>query len=247
MPRIPISHPLALQRLRQAQQSATGPVDVLAAAIAIATHAHPTLEGPKIHEALDRFALDVQHFVRKDNPPQKALQQVLFMRYGFYGNAEHYRDPRNSYIDTVLSRRTGLPILLSLIYVQTARRSGCVAHGIGLPGHFIAALDLDGDPTRRLYIDAFHRGAILSMDDCRRAAHSAGTPWHDEFLQPADPSQWALRILNNLRTIYRDMGNGANTAAVLEQMLILDPTDTLAARELQATYQILDDQIAKNN
>jgi regulator of sirC expression with transglutaminase-like and TPR domain len=247
MPTNPITHPLALERLRDACDPATGHVDILAAAIAIATHVQPTLQPPKVIEMLDRMARDVRHIVNYNNPPIEALKDVLFTRYAFVGNTHRYQDPRNSYIPEVLQRRTGLPILLSLIYVETARRAGYVAHGVGLPGHFIAAFDVDGDPARRVYVDAFHRGTLLSIDDCRRATKTAVADWRDEYLQPATPLYWALRILTNLRSTYKEMGDLANTAAVLEQMLILEPANTPVARELAMNYQLLDEQIAKNN
>jgi regulator of sirC expression with transglutaminase-like and TPR domain len=247
MPINPISHPLALERLRDAHDPMTGHVDILAAAIAIATHAQPTLQPAKIIESLDRMARDVRHIVNFNNPPIDALKDVLFTRYAFVGNTHHYQDPRNSYIHELLQRRTGLPILLSLIYVETARRAGHVAYGIGLPGHFIAAFDIDADPARRVYVDAFHRGAVLSIDACRRATKTAVADWRDEYLQPADPLYWAMRMLSNLRSTYREMGDLANTAAVLEQMLILEPANEPAGRELKMIYQLLDEQIAKNN
>jgi regulator of sirC expression with transglutaminase-like and TPR domain len=246
MPRVPISHPLALARLRAARDPA-GRVDVLAAAIGVATHARPTLDPVAIGSELDGFARDVRHIIQSDNAPADALRHVLFVRHGFYGNPAQYNDPQNSYIDGVLRRRTGLPILLSLVLVETARRSGLVAHGIALPGHFVAAVDPDGDATKRIYIDAFNRGAVLTAEGCRITAEAAGAAWHDEYLLSAAPEPWAMRILNNLRATYSQMGDPANTAAVLEQMLVLDPDQTQAARQLEAAYQMIDEHIARNN
>jgi len=246
MPRVPISHPLALERLRAAGANA-GPVDVLAAAIAIATHVHPLLVPQKIQDNLDRLARDTRHIISHGNPVPAALQHVLFLRHGFTGNVRRYGDPLNSYIDSVLERRTGLPILLALVYVETARRCGQAAHGIGLPGHFLAALDGAGDPPARRYVDVFNGGKEMSPEACRRLVQSHGAPWQEELLAPVDGRRWALRILANLHNTYAAMGDTANTAAVLEQTLLLDAAHTTAGTELQGLYERLDKHIARNN
>jgi len=240
-----LTHPLALERLADATRMT--PFSVFHAAIAIATHARPTLKPQLLHDQMDRYVRDVQHLLKHNNAHAPSLRHVLFDRYGFYGSRQQYQDPRNSYIDQVLTRRTGLPILLTLIYVEIARRVGASAHGIGLPGHFIAGLDLAADSHQRLYIDCFNHGAVLSVDDCRRTAQSAGTPWHEDFLQPLQPLPWTLRILGNLRQAYLEQNDLPNTIAVLEQLLFLDPANPARQAELQTLRTALDRHIARNN
>lgn len=240
-----LTHPLAIERLADAARM--NPFSVFHAAIAIATHARPTLKPQLIHEQLERYTRDVQHLLNHNNAHAPSLRHVLFDRYGYYGSRVQYHDPRNSYIDQVLSRRTGLPILLTLLYVETARRVGASAHGIGLPGHFVAALDLDGPSTPRLYVDCFNHGAVLSEDDCRRTAQATGTPWHEDFLKPLAPLPWTLRILSNLRQAYLEKNDLPNTIAVLEQMLFLDPANPARQAELQSLRTALDRHIARNN
>lgn len=248
MPLHPLSHPVALQRLAAARRGDT--IDVLQGAIAIATHARPTLAVDAIDQALNRFAADVTHLLRNQNPLPAAMAHVLFDRHGFVGNRQHYDDPANSYIDQVIERRTGLPILLSLIYVETARRAGAVAHGIGLPGHFLAALDLPEapqQPPRRVYVDPFNRGRVLARRDCRRLAESAGAAWDEALLAPTDGLAWLLRMLRNLHHAYHNLGDPANTAAALEQILLLVPEDAASQEELRQLYRDLDRHIARNN
>lgn len=239
-------HPLALERLADARR-ADGDVDPLAAAIALATHHTPTLKPDHLRRQIDRFAGDVRHLLAHESPPAAAVNHVLFDRHGFNGNRESYSDPCNSYLDCVLQRRRGLPILLSLLWVETARRAGVAAHGIGLPGHFIVALELEEHPSARAYLDPFHRGATLTLEDCQRVSLAAGVAWHDEFLEPVTGTQWAIRMLNNLRNAYGELHDLANVAAVLEQLLLLDPRNVMRERELQAIYARLGGDVTRNN
>ena len=110
-----------------------------------------------------------------------ALNGYLFGEMRFVGNEVHYEDPRNSFLNEVLDRRTGIPITLALIYMEVARRAGLPVEGVNFPGHFLLRC-----PARRglpdaedLIIDAFHGGALLSRDLLRRRA-DAQSPWHDD-------------------------------------------------------------------
>lgn len=246
MPPRPICHPLALERLADARLP-NGEIDPVAAAIAIATHHTPTLKPDLLRARLDAYACDVRHFLDHQNPLHAAVNHVLFDRYALFGDREHYSDPENSYIDRVLERKTGLPIVLSLIWVETARRAGGSAHGIGLPGHFVAAVDLPLKEGGRVYLDPFRRGAVLSLEQCQQVSLAAGVAWHEEFLQPVTGQQWAVRMLNNLRNAYTELGDPVNTAAVLEQLLLLDPRNAVRQRELQSLYTRLDQRISQNN
>lgn len=242
----PVCHPLALERLADARLP-SGDVDPLAAAIAIATHHLPTLKPDLIRAEIDGYARDVRHFVAHDNPLPTAANHILFDRWGYQGEREHYSDPENSYIHRVIERRRGLPILLCLVWAQTVRRAGGIAHGIGLPGHFIVAIDLPEAAGARIYLDPFNRGLQLSEDDCHRIALAAGVAWHPEFLTPVNGLQWAIRMLNNLRNAFHERNDPTNTAAVLEQLLLLDPNNTIRKRELEALYAKLDQRISRNN
>ena len=90
----------------------------------------------------------------------RVLNRVLFHEYGFRGNVEHYTDPLNSFIDEVLSRRKGLPITLSMIYVLVAQRVGLTLEPVGLPGHFVAGCFLEAEP---FFVDAFEQGAFRTL------------------------------------------------------------------------------------
>ena len=120
---------------------------------------------------------------------------------GFVGNADDYDAPDNSYLDRVVGRRTGLPILLSVVAIEVGRRLGVRVDGVGMPGHFIVG---DSTGTDRFF-DLFASGVEVDASDCR-ARHAAAhpqIPWSPAFLQPVDTMQIVVRVLNNLMASHR--------------------------------------------
>ncbi len=132
----------------------------------------------------------------------KAANELLFEVLQFRGNEEAYHDPRNSCLNSVLMRRLGIPISLSVLYIEVARRLGRPIYGVGLPGHFIVAYE-DGDS--RYWIDPFHGGRILTFADCRALAkQTAGVDLRSNpaVLAPVNKRQILVRMLSNLKAIY---------------------------------------------
>jgi regulator of sirC expression with transglutaminase-like and TPR domain len=241
-----LTHEKSMRRWGEAQ-TPDGGIDPLRASVAIATHLNPMLDPAKVIARIDGFAAEARAIVGKGNSTWGAVNHVLFDRHGFTGNTERYSDPRNSYIDQVLHRKTGLPILLSLLWVETALRAGGKAYGVGLPGHFVAGIEEGGEGGERVIVDAFHAGTRLSVSDCEQIAVASGAAWTEETLLPLDGRRWALRMLMNLRNGYGQMGDAANLAAVLEQMVMLEPALGNQQEELKRLYAYLDQQAARNN
>jgi regulator of sirC expression with transglutaminase-like and TPR domain len=132
----------------------------------------------------------------------RAVNEVLFNTLQFRGNDEDYYDPRNSCLNSVLSRRVGIPITLSVLYIEIARRLGHPVYGVGLPGHFIVAYE---DPDARYWIDPFHAGRILSFSDCATLAkQTSGVDLraNPAVLAPVNKRQILVRMLSNLKSIY---------------------------------------------
>src|SRR3954465_7149924 len=129
----------------------------------------------------------------------RACAEVLGARHGFAGDAEHYDDPANSMLDLVLERRRGLPISLSVVYVEVARRAGVALAGVGLPGHYVVG-HFGASPP--LLLDPFAGGAPVE-----------GVP-PAEHVRPWGAHETALRMLNNLVGAYQRRGDvGAAIAA----------------------------------
>ena len=175
-----------------------GPEDALPldeAAMLIAAHAHPGLDVAGALGRLDELAASVA------SPDLDALRHQLFVVEGFSGNQGDYYDPENSYLDSVLERRTGIPITLSVVLIEVGRRVGVPLVGVGMPGHFLAAT-LD-EPRR--FVDAFERGTVLDEDGCaaRFAAVTGGRRLDPAALTPVGPRAVLARMLANLTAIAR--------------------------------------------
>jgi regulator of sirC expression with transglutaminase-like and TPR domain len=131
-----------------------------------------------------------------------ATNDLLFEVLQFRGNDEDYYDPRNSCLNSVLMRRLGIPISLSVVYMEVARRLGRPMYGVGLPGHFIVAYE---DANSRYWIDPFNRGRVLSFADCcSLAKQTAGVDvrTNPAVLAPVNKRQILVRMLSNLKAIY---------------------------------------------
>ncbi|MGA8026962.1 MAG: transglutaminase-like domain-containing protein, partial [Bryobacteraceae bacterium] len=132
----------------------------------------------------------------------KATNELLFEVLQFRGNQEQYYDPRNSCLNSVLMRRLGIPISLSTLYIEIARRLNRTVYGVGLPGHFIVAYE---DADARYWIDPFNAGRILSFADCcSLAMQTAGVDLRSNpaVLAPVNKRQILVRMLSNLKAIY---------------------------------------------
>jgi len=162
---------------------------------------------------LDRLAAVVAEREPGDDPRRQAaiLAEVLGEQSGFIGNSADYDHPDNSMLDCVLERRTGLPILLSVVWIEVARRVGIPALGVGLPGHYIAAI-FGADET--VPVDPFRGGIPIEGLD-------------GESLEPTPVAATVLRMLSNLVPAYERRGDLARmlTAARLRRELPLEPRD----------------------
>jgi regulator of sirC expression with transglutaminase-like and TPR domain len=132
----------------------------------------------------------------------RTANELLFDVMQFRGNEEDYYDPRNSCLNSVLMRRLGIPISLSLVYMEISRRLSRRVYGVGLPGHFIVAYE---DQSARYWVDPFHNGRILSFGDlCALAKSTAGVDLraNPAVLAPVSNRQILVRMLSNLKAIY---------------------------------------------
>lgn len=160
-----------------------------------------------------------------------ALAHFLAVEAGFQGNIVAYGDPRNSFLNDVLDRRQGIPITLSIIYVAVARRLGLDACGLSLPGHFIASVQADGE---RVLLDPFHGGTRLTPADCERLVQeTAGYegPLDPAWLEPAAPQAILVRMLNNLRMVYLQLGDWQQALAVLKKLREIQPDELAHLRD----------------
>jgi regulator of sirC expression with transglutaminase-like and TPR domain len=180
-------------------------VDLLRVGLELARDAYPGLDPEPYVARVEALADRARERCAAVDRPRQVLGQinwVLFVEEGFQGNTEDYYDPRNSYVNEVIDRRTGIPITLSVVYARVAGRLGMEVAGVNLPAHFM--LRVGRDPSA-VFIDPFHSGALLDRDGCRRqVARLLGKDLvvTDDHLAPCHPAQVVARMLRNLKSIY---------------------------------------------
>jgi len=218
-------------------------VDLAHAALLIACEEYPDLDVGGYLARMDEMGRAVARHAHADPGPQgalRALHRHLFEEQGFHGNDTDYYDPRNSFLNDVLERRTGIPITLSLVYMEVARRIGLHLEGVGLPGHFIVrVLTPGGDQL----VDPFHAGALLTETDCQERLDRifGGTVKVDgPMLAPCSRKQILARLLRNLKAIF--MKNDAHNRAlgVVELLLHIDPRSGEDVRDRGLLHAALD-------
>jgi regulator of sirC expression with transglutaminase-like and TPR domain len=166
-----------------------------------------------------------------------ALNKYLFDDLGFVGNRDQYEDPRNSCLNEVLERRTGIPITLALVYIEVARRAGLRAEGINFPGHFLVRVLHDlhtDDPDEGLIVDPFHSGALLNEHDCRLLLHrhmGEEAAWAPELLARATRRQILVRMLLNLKRLYVSWKSFPQARVVTDLLLALSPSAVTELRD----------------
>ena len=203
-------------------------IDLAEAALLIAAEEYPGLDVPAYLARLDELAARVRRYVRvpppavdarnRDDVAMEALHRVLFVEERLEGDPieERYHPlyhPQNSYLNQVLDRKRGMPITLSLIYIEVARRAGLNAVGLSLPNHFMA--EFRGEAMSVL-VDAYNRGTRISAEDRSRLPQ--------DLFVPATKKQILARMLNNLKNAYRMRGPLPKALAAVERILVVAPS-----------------------
>ncbi len=184
------------------------------AALLIAAHAYPQLDVRAELGRLDEIAAGC------GEPTLDGLLAQLFIDLRFVGNRSQYFDPRNSFLNDVMTHRTGIPISLAVLTIAVGRRIGVPLRGIGMPGHFLLRDQVD--PT--VYVDPFAGGAILDRAGCRRAfaaVHGDDVPFDEAWLEPVDTPAILGRMLANLRSTFAAGGNREALTWVLRLRVLI--------------------------
>ena len=208
------------------------------AALLLAGEEYPDLDLNEILSTLDDMAKAVgDRMGDLADPARRAgvLASYLFQELGFQGNSGDYYDPENSYLNRVLERRTGIPITLSLLFIEIGRRVGIRCHGVGMPGHFLVGLEGD-----EFFFDPFSGSGPLTSDGCRQIAEGLfgdRLNWQDSFLAPCTKYEFLFRILNNLKLVYERSDSLDKAVRVVERMTMVRPDLPSTHLEL-ATLQV---------
>jgi len=236
----------AQQAFAQLARQPDDGIDLAAAALTVSGLFQQDLAVDETLMALNQLAsaASAQVLPRADLFDQvRALNQFLFEELGFTGNQEDFYDPRNSFLDQVLSRRLGIPITLSVLYIEIAARLGLPAYGVGFPGHFLVRI---GRGDTALMLDTYAGGVALpesELDQRLADLYGQGTlsiRSHPALLRPATKREILVRMLRNLTGIYRDRGERVNRLAALTASLTLAPNLPDELRERGLLYRDLD-------
>ena len=217
-------------------------IDLAHGALVIAKAAYPDLNASLYQDRLDRMAARVKLDVTADSDPTNIitkLNHLLFEQERFRGNREDYYDPDNSFLNRVLDRKTGIPITLSLIYIEVGRRLGLDVRGIGLPGHFITALY---HTSGEIFIDPFNRGEIRTVDECLQIVRSySGNAVAPDlnWLQPIGRKELLVRMLRNLKLIYARQDNDVMLFKTTHWILTLQPDASAERSERAMLYEAM--------
>lgn len=149
---------------------------------------------------------NIKNIVIKDDPTSiiNEVNHFLFMDLGFRGNKEGYYDPDNSFIDKVIEKKLGNPILLSMIYLLLTKRVGLPFSGVNMPAHFLVQYLDSFEP---IFIDPFNLGEIITRKDCQERIKNLKLTWQEEYLSSPTNKQIVTRIMQNLINIYHNEGH----------------------------------------
>jgi regulator of sirC expression with transglutaminase-like and TPR domain len=226
-------------------------IDLARACLMIAQDAYPGLDIERYLGDIERMAIRLRARLPQSSAGEErvvALNQFLYDDLGYWGNTEDYYDPRNSYLNEVIDRRTGIPITLGILYMELGRRVGLPLEGISFPGHFLVRLRLRGGT---LVLDPFAGGTPQAEDELRRRLERVipdqargGVPLAelplDQFLEPASKRQILARVLRNLKGIYREADKPERMLEVLNRMLVVAPEAAAELRDRGYVYQRLE-------
>lgn len=230
------------QQLAKLVRSQGQTFDIAECALLVAQHEYPRLDIPAYLNQLDQIADRVRARLPADAAKPyiiSMLNHYLFRELGFAGNIDNYYDPRNSFLNDVIDRRIGIPITLSILYIEIGRRLGVTLHGVSFPGHFLAKCITDHGV---IVLDPFNKGASLSEAELRDRLRQSGAGAIDletpmaALLRPALPQEILLRLARNLKAIYKEAGDTEKAIAMSGFMLGINPLDATELRSRANLY-----------
>jgi regulator of sirC expression with transglutaminase-like and TPR domain len=209
-------------------------VQLVEAALAISWEEYPNIDLSSYRDALDEMATVLQQRVQGISYPLKIISEInryLFEEQNFCGNENNYYDPRNSFLTDVITRRMGIPLTLSIIYMAIGDRIGFPLEGVSLPGHFIIR------PHRsdvEVFIDPFAKGEIMFKEDCAAKLtqiYGDQAELKPEYLETVGVRQILERMLMNLKLIYLNQKQFHKALSTVEKILMLWPNVSIQVRD----------------
>jgi regulator of sirC expression with transglutaminase-like and TPR domain len=217
----------ARRRFIEAVDRGDDGVELARAALLVAGEEYAQLPVEPYLARLDALAEMVRDRLDNENAPLIVLQELLdtlFRREGFRGNRESYYDPRNSFLNDVLDRKTGIPLTLGIVTLEVGWRLGLPLAGVNFPGHFLVRFE--GEDLR-LLVDPFDGGRTLFEDEAQSLldrAYGGMVKVRPEFLRSARRRDMLVRLLTNLKGIYLNVQDSPRALSAVERILVIHPT-----------------------
>lgn len=233
------------QRLRQIISGPDGDISLAEAALLIAGHGYPDLNVAAYLSRIEELAYMLRLRIDEDDSvPERvsALNQFLFGELGFAPNTEDYYDPRNSFLNEVLERRTGIPITLCVIYMELGRKIGLPLQGVSFPGHFLVKCAV---PDGAVVLDPYSGGISLGLPDLQKRLRDVrggevSRAIVAELLVSASNKQIIVRLLRNLKAIYLRKHNLDQALPIMDWIIATVPEEAQELRDRAMIYQELE-------
>lgn len=229
------THPaLARQRFAEMARLPEGALDLAEAALVIALEENPGLEVEHYLTRVAQWSDTVRDRAEGSRDIERLIDEInrlLFREEGFHGEEDGYSDPRSALLNEVLDRHTGVPLSLSILYIEISRRLGLDASGVGLPGRFVVKLS---GPFGELVIDPFDGGRVLSARECQQLLDSifgGGVRLREHHLRSFTRKKILARLLSHLKQAYLACHDIERAAASVDRLLILDDHDAYELRD----------------
>jgi regulator of sirC expression with transglutaminase-like and TPR domain len=241
-----MTHPTSHERWDRIVKQSEEQLNLAEAAFLIAVDEYPNLDVDGYLQRLDELAQAVRHSLPEETGLEEtvvALNHFLFVEQGFTGNADDYYDPRNSFLNDVLDRKLGIPITLSILYMEIGQRLGLPFEGVSFPGHFLVKCATN---EGEVVLDPFWGGMPLSEDDLRdRLEETCGKPQAASaplaaLLSTAGKREILVRMLRNLKTIYLKRDELLKSLGIINRILQVQPDLPEEIRDRGRVYERLE-------
>src|SRR5438045_4129825 len=233
-----LTHPaLARQRFRQIAELPDPLLDLVEASLVIALEENPSLNVDRYLARVNEWSGAVRDRLEGSRDIERIVESInrlLFDEEGFHGQEENYYDPRSALLNEMLDRHSGLPITLSILYIEICRRVGMDVAGVSLPGRFLVKFS---GAFGHIVVDPFDGGRVLSTIELQKlldTVYGGGVRLREHHLRSFTPKQILARELAHLKSAYLAQHDLPRAAASIDRLLILDENDPFEIRDRAA-------------
>lgn len=230
-----LTHPAAArQRFIEIAMRSDDRIDLTEASLIVALEEYPGIQVDDYLGQIDRWSDAIRARVLGSHDVERlveAINRLLFDEEGFHGEFEDYYDPRASFLNEVLDRHAGLPLTLSIVYLEISRRLGIEMSGVPLPGRFLVKV---AGPWGEILIDPFDGGRVLTTVECQRIldeVYGGGVRLREHHLRSVSRRQVLSRLLAHLKSLYLAHHDLEGALASADRLLILDGRDAYEVRD----------------